>query len=70
MIQNYDKFSKWNSKLTKFAHFKIFIFIQWQLTKNMWSIGTTITSCKKIHSKKYISYEKKKKTKNQFTFSL
>jgi len=36
MIQNYDKFSRWN------AHFEKFIFIQQWLTQNMWSIWATI----------------------------
>ncbi len=52
--------------LTKFTHFKKFIFIQQWLTQNMWYIGATIyiliTSCKRFHSKKN-SYEKIKMTK-------
>jgi hypothetical protein len=39
MIQNYDKFSKWNAK---FAHFEKFIFIQQWLTQNMWYIEANI----------------------------
>jgi hypothetical protein len=39
MIQNYDKFSRWNAKST---HFKIFIFIQQWYTQNMWYIRATI----------------------------
>jgi hypothetical protein len=43
MIQNYDKFSRWNAESgKKIRHFEIFIFIQQWLTKNMWSIGATI----------------------------
>jgi hypothetical protein len=42
MIQNYDKFSRWNAKFEKFTHFEKLIFIQKWLTQNMWSIGATI----------------------------
>jgi hypothetical protein len=69
MTQNYDKISKRNSKFAKFAHFEKFIFIQQWLAQNMWSIGATITSCKRINSKKN-SYEKMKRTKKKFTFFL
>ncbi len=39
MIQNYDKFSRWNEKST---HFEIFLFIQQWLTQNLWYIEATI----------------------------
>ncbi len=61
MIQNYDKFSRWNQNLAEFTHFEKFIFIQQLLTKNMWSIATTICiTFKRFHSK-VLSYEKVKK---------
>jgi hypothetical protein len=42
MIQNYDKFSRWNTKYGKFYTLWKFIFIQQWLRWNMWSIGATI----------------------------
>jgi hypothetical protein len=42
MIQNYDKFSRWMQNLIELTHFEIFIYIQQWLTKNMWSIGSTM----------------------------
>jgi hypothetical protein len=39
MIQNYDKFSRWNVKFSKIYTFKKIIFIQQWLILNMWSIG-------------------------------
>ncbi len=42
MIQNYDKFSRWNAKFEKFTHFEKFIFTQQWLTQNMWYIREII----------------------------
>ncbi len=42
MIQNYDKFSRWNAKSGKIIHFEELIYIQQWLTQNIWYIGGTI----------------------------
>ncbi len=42
MIQNYDKFWKWNAKFGKIYTLLKIIFIQKWLTKNIWSIGVAI----------------------------
>jgi hypothetical protein len=64
MIQNYDKFSRWN---VEFTHFEIFIFIQKWLTKNMWYIGATIcifnNKLQKISLKNSFTWKSEKKLK-------
>jgi hypothetical protein len=64
MIQNCDKFSRWNEKST---HFEIFLFIQQWLTQNLWYIGATICifnkKFEKKLTKKFFHTEKWKRTK-------
>jgi hypothetical protein len=73
MIQNYDKFSRWNQNLAEFTHFEKFIFIQQLLTQNMWSIGATmcifINKLQKISFKNSFIWKSEKwlkKTHNPF----
>jgi hypothetical protein len=63
MIQNYDKFSRWNVDLAKFTHFEIFIFIQQWLTQNMWYIEATM--CIFSNKLQKISFKKKIMWKNE-----
>jgi len=62
MIENYDKFSRWNAKFGRITHFEKFIFINKWLPQDVWSIGATTCifnnklqniSLKKIHMKKW-----------------
>jgi hypothetical protein len=68
MIQNYDKFSKWNEKFVKFAHFEKFLFIQQWLTQNMWYVGATIcifnNNLQKISFKNSFIWKNEKGLKN------
>jgi len=40
MIQNYDKFSRWNAKVDKI--YTLWKIVQQWLTQKMWSIGANI----------------------------
>jgi hypothetical protein len=71
MIQNYDKFSRWNAKSSKiYTLWKFHIywaFIQQWLTQNMWCIGATIcvfnNKLQNISFKNSFIWTKWKKTK-------
>jgi hypothetical protein len=67
MIQNYDKFSKWNAKSGRIYTLWNFHIYSTMINKEhviYWDIYIYIyiTSCKRFHSK-ILSYEKMKRTK-------
>jgi hypothetical protein len=64
MIQNYDKFSRWNANFSKiYTFWKIHIYST-MIKKNMWNLGQLyvflIINFKIFHSK-ILPYEKVKK---------
>jgi hypothetical protein len=67
MIENYDKFSRWNEESRRITHFEKFIFIKKWLSKNVWSIGATIcifnNKLQNISLKKKFIWKNEKKTK-------
>jgi hypothetical protein len=73
MIQNYDKFSRWNAKFEKFTHFEKLILFKndWHKTCDLLvQLYVFLMTCwKKLHSK-ILSYEKVKNDEKIFIVLL